>query len=109
MAKVNLTKSVKDRVEVYLLKHPHLRDDDGKLIANFWESDIRRLGFESEKISSMKFLELFANGDITHPESIRRVRADLQKNHHHLRGEKFGVRHSRKKEVSSQLGYTRSK
>ena len=34
---------IKDRVKALLVKHPHLRDSDNRLIATIWKQDLINL------------------------------------------------------------------
>jgi hypothetical protein len=74
---------VKDRVKALLEKHPHLRDSDNKLIATIWKYDLMGL---CENLSAMDFLKLYAEGELTNSESIRRVRQKIQEENPDLRG-----------------------
>ena len=68
-------KTAKKRVFYLLDKTPRLRDDDNKLIANYYYNEI---GAENlAKMSATEFLQRFADGKLTSTESIRRVRAKL--------------------------------
>lgn len=76
-------KQTKDKVRLLLEQSPHLRDDDNRLIANFYyhESQHNLL-----HISALDFLHDFAEGKLTNPESIRRCRQKLQEDCPELRG-----------------------
>jgi hypothetical protein len=81
-------KNTKEKVEYLLRKTPHLRDDDYKLIATFWWNEIGGKT-KCEMITGMDFLTMFSQGKLTHPESLRRVRAKLQEQNSELRGESY--------------------
>ena len=70
-------KDIKEMVGYLLLKYPHLRDDDFKLVATFYLFEMG--GREkADKITASEFLQQYADGKYTNFESIRRVRAKLQ-------------------------------
>lgn len=84
-------KTNKEKVELLLLTNASLKDDDNKLIATFWFQELR------DKINFMKgfdFLKHFADGNLTNPETIRRIRQKLQEKNPALRGEKYNNRKS---------------
>jgi hypothetical protein len=76
-------KQAKDKVKALLIKSPELRDNDNRLIANYYyhESDSNLL-----KITALDFLHQFAEGKFTNPETIRRCRQRLQEECPELRG-----------------------
>lgn len=89
-------KNVTERVLDMLEKHPHLRDNDGALIANLWyESYIavgEKIGMEFDeemKVGVAKFLRLVAKQKLPNYKTVIRYRAKLQKDRTDLRGEKY--------------------
>ena len=93
--------TTKDRVRYFLEKYPHLRDDDYKLMANFWHNEANAKGKTNN--TSHQFLMDFANGVFTHPETIRRNRANLQSKNEHLQGEVYKERLKQGKEVTENI------
>jgi len=93
-------KQTKDKVKLLLEKTPHLRDDDFRLIANFYY-------FESPhnllKISALDFLHDFAEGKHTSPESIRRCRQKLQEDYPELRGKLWEEKQQSGKEMRKEV------
>lgn len=83
-----------DRVQSLLEKHPRLRDDDNKLVANFWFNEVGE---------TKDFLKNYAAGNITPADSITRARRKLQELHPHLRGEKYNERHKEEKKVRKSI------
>lgn len=81
-----------------LISHEHLRDDDHKLIANIWNRELRG---EAHEKTAFEFLSLFANRELTNPESIRRIRQKLQETEPLLRGKNFEKRHKIATEFST--------
>jgi hypothetical protein len=80
---------VREKVEELLRSRPHLRDDDNKLIANIWYNEVADI-----HISALDFLGIFAEGGLTSPESITRMRRKIQESDPRYRGENYVARHS---------------
>lgn len=80
-------KRVKDKVAHFLQKTPQLRDNDRKLLANIWYTEL-----EDKNIPVREFLTNFGNGKYTNSESVRRMRAKLQSDNIELRGKRYGQR-----------------
>ena len=95
-------KKSKDRVREALINHPHLRDDDNRLLANIWYSELKEMKFNVLK-NTMEFLKILSEGKLSNAESVRRCRAKLQELEPGLRGEMYEERHKEKKEVQDDL------
>ena len=95
-------KKSKDRVEDALTKHPRLRDDDNKLLANIWYAELKEMNFNTLR-NTMEFLKILSQGKLSNAESVRRCRAKLQELHPQLRGNSYSDRHKEKKEVQEDL------
>ena len=94
--------TAKKRVEYLLRTTPRLKDDDNKLIANYYFNEI---GAEKvKKMSATEFLKLYADGKLTSSESIRRVRAKLQETTPELRGEKYNRRQQDGDDFTNNIG-----
>jgi hypothetical protein len=91
MARIKINGTT-ERVKTLLQSHPHLRDDDNRLIANILRQDIINAGYDPKLISGQGVLKLIAEGRLTNTESIRRSRADLQKVNEKLRGNKYKLK-----------------
>lgn len=87
-----------DKVKQLLRHRPHLRDDDYKLIANVWHSEIK-----GTQLDAFGFLQMFSEGKLANPESIRRIRQKLQEEFPELRGEKYKRRHQETEKVKGDL------
>ena len=85
----NGLKNNKIKVEFLLHKYPALRDNDSKLIANFW---FYQIGEILNEMKAPELLKMFADGDLVNPETIRRVRQKLQEQTPYLRGNKYNKR-----------------
>lgn len=99
MASLKEMTSIKPKVEKLLEEHPHLRDDDNKLISNIWFNEVENIA----DLSAMKFLKIFAEGNLTSPESIRRMRQKLQEENENYRGENYKARHKEKETVKNNI------
>lgn len=95
-------KKSKNRVEDAITRHPHLRDDDNKLLANIWYRELKEMNFNPLK-NTMEFLKILSQGKLSNAESVRRCRAKLQELHPHLRGKAYEERHKEKKIVKQDL------
>ncbi len=93
-------KQAKDKVKALLIKSPHLRDDDNKLIATYYyhESQSNLL-----KITALDFLHEFADGKFTNPETIRRCRQRLQEECPELRGKLWHEKQHAGNEVKKEV------
>tara|TARA_R110000868_G_scaffold74337_13_gene215058 strand:+ start:34825 stop:35127 length:303 start_codon:yes stop_codon:yes gene_type:complete len=98
MSSLREMKSTKPKIEELLKSRPHLRDDDNKLIANIWFNEV-----DDINITAKEFLTLFAEGGLTSPESIRRMRAKLQEESPEYRGENYAARHKEKDVVTEGI------
>ena len=91
--------SVIDEVEKFLIKHPPLRDDDERLMANIWNLHIGDI----EYINGKDILHMLASHELPSYESISRCRRKIQEIKPHLRGEKWAERHKRAKEIRKEI------
>lgn len=86
-----------------LTNKPLLRDSDDKLVANFWYKEIVNEGLDPKNMTGQEILQRFADGKLTKPESIMRVRRKLQEEFPELRGKLWAERHKEKDKVVKQL------
>ncbi|MCF8430263.1 MAG: hypothetical protein K9G64_09040 [Bacteroidia bacterium] len=78
---------IKPTVFKILKDNPETRDDDMLLIISVWElQDLK------ETDSYLQFKELFLNGKLAIPETIRRSRAKIQEENVSLRGKLYEKR-----------------
>lgn len=94
-------KEIKEMVKHLLIKHPHLRDDDFKLVATFllFEMGGRDV---TDKMTATEFLKAYSESKLTNFESIRRVRQKLQEENPDLRGSKWVSRKLKGKNFNQQ-------
>jgi len=94
---------VKDRVKALLVKHPHLRDSDNKLIATIWKYDLLKIGIDSKTEPIYMFLIYYSEKELTNAETIRRVRQKLQEENPDLRGTVNEARQKEGEEVRKEI------
>lgn len=93
--------SIKDKVKVLLIKFPHLKDNDNKLLAYFWFYQAGEGEIKSS--SAQDFLRKLSDGQLATSESIRRVRQKLQEEHPELRGLSYKARKREAVEVKQEI------
>lgn len=86
------------KVYAVLTDLPETRDNDRILLAYIWAKESRAGTVE-------EFLTELVEGDLTHFESIRRIRQKIQEQHVALRGEKYESRHGYEGAVCEQLSF----
>ena len=96
----------KEEIKRLLKKHPAYKNSDSRLMAHYWAEEITRKGMDIDKSTIRDFLKMFAQSQLTNPETIRRMRAKIQEESPEFRGE---VYNSRKGIIQdkwrSELGY----
>lgn len=100
--KINI-KLIKDKISVLLLQYPHLRDDDNKLSANIWYSEIKKLGHNPDSMTGKDLLGLLSNGKLTTSASILRCRRKIQEINPKLRGKNYLERKGNTKKIKQQV------
>jgi hypothetical protein len=96
----------KDKVKNLLIKYPHFRDSDNKLIAAYWFEELKGKGVNPDEISGMEFLHFFANSKLTNSETIHRCRRKAQEENTELRGKSYQTRQDKmQKQWRKDLGY----
>ena len=96
----NTLKNNKEKVQYLLKTFPKLRDNDSKLIANFWYFQTKD---NFENMSARDFLQMFAENELVNPETIRRLRQKLQELDPELRGENYKRRHESAKYIKNNI------
>ena len=100
----------KQRIEKLLIKTPHLKDSDNKLIATIWFREIEAKGLDPNKISAYDFLKFYSESAVSNAETIRRMRQKLQEEKPELRGKAYHFRMDKKqKQWRKDLGYENNK
>ena len=91
-----ITSEIKENV-IYLLRNfPETRDCDLKLVARYWEI--------YDGFNNYVYFEDIYYGNVTHFESIRRMRQKLQQDNEDLRGVRYKTRKNKlEKEVREQV------
>ena len=96
----------KDKVENLLVKYPHFRDSDNKLIAAYWFEELKGKGVNLDEMSGMEFLHFFASSKLTNSETIHRCRRKAQEENTELRGKSYQTRqYKMQKQWRKDLGY----
>ena len=96
----------KDEVENLLIKSPHLKDNDNKLICSYWYYEMKSKSLNPETMSCLDFMNLIAESKLTNAKTIRRYRAKLQEEKSELRGRTYLERQTKKQDiVKKELGY----
>jgi len=89
-------------VLTFLTKHPHLRDDDNKLLATIWANEFGGKD-KCKEFTAFSFLEMLSKGELLNSESIRRMRQKLQEENENLRGPNYAKRKSKEAKVKRDL------
>jgi hypothetical protein len=89
---MNVTKEL---VRQLLEQYPQTRDNDNLLMSLIWRRESNLFNFFSR----------FECGKLTSPETIRRCRQSLQKDHPELRGTMYELRQKHQAKVKKELGY----
>ena len=88
-------------VRIILEKHPSLRDDNPRLVANIWHEELKSIGIEiTPQIS--KVLTLIAT-ELTSADSITRASRSLQNAVPDLRGKDWKKRQAHAPKVKREL------
>jgi hypothetical protein len=91
----------KDLITSLLIRYPELRDSDSKLIANIWA---KKIGLDSfYKMSARDLLQMFVDGDLPQPETIRRTRQKVQEHNPFLRGASYSDRKERAGKITKGI------
>jgi len=99
----------KIEIEKLLIKSPHLKDSDNKLIATYWFRELEYLGLDPKTASAYDFLKLYSQSNVTNAETIRRMRAKLQEEKKDLRGKVYYKRKGIMQEKwREELGYEKN-
>ena len=100
--RISLQDGIKEKVTKLLTEYPHLRDDDNRLIANMWTSEMG--GTKHIKtISGFDAMHFIASSQLTSSESIRRTRQKIQEHNIHLRGKSYKNRKDNEDPIKDQL------
>jgi hypothetical protein len=87
-------------VKQLLERHPHLRDNDEKLCANYWYIEAN---LHFREMSAYDFIQMYAERQITLADSITRMRRKVQEETPELRGQLWEKRHKKEEEVKEYL------
>ena len=76
----------KEVIKKLLTKYPNLKDNDNKLIANYWNLELKDKNKDINVMTASELLSMYAQSQLTNAETIRRMRAKLQEEVPSLRG-----------------------
>jgi hypothetical protein len=94
---------VKDRVKALLIRYPHLRNSDNKLIATIWKFDLVSTKMHPDNMSGTDLLLYYADEKLTNAETIRRVRQKIQEENPELRGAVNDLRKEQAEDVRKNI------
>lgn len=100
MNAVNEMQNCRTLVKELLERHPHLRDNDEKLCANFWYIEA---GLYTKDMSAYDFIQMYSERRITLSDSITRMRRKIQEETPELRGQLWEKRHKKEEDVKGYL------
>ena len=86
-------------VQNALQKHPALRDDDNRLIANIWFKKLPNI----DQLSGRDILMIIAKGKLPSFASIVRCRRKIQEEDRSLRGELWNKRHQIANDIKKEI------
>ncbi len=92
---------IKDQVHKLIAVKPELRDNDLRLIAEYYFYHVGRE--EIKNLSAIDLLSMMAEGKLPHSESITRVRRKLQEEYPDLRGKTYKARKQEEEKVRQQI------
>lgn len=99
----------KETIQQLLIKYPNLKDNDNKLIANYWDLELKNKNKDVSEMSASDLLSMYANNHLTNAETIRRMRAKLQEDFPLLRGKAYKLRKGAIQEKwRKDLGYEKN-
>lgn len=101
---IRITKNIEKRIIELLVEYKHLRDSDDKLVATLWCGEIGGREGATE-MTSLLFLQKYANGELTTADTITRIRRKVQTEHPELRGEMWAKKKAHEIVIETQLGY----
>lgn len=101
---MNIEKFKDTQIAVYqlLVKHPHLRDSDSRLVASYHTYE---MGGKQVCLSTSAYDYMMAviEGKLTNAESITRARRKVQETHADLRGKNYAERKSAEAKVRENI------
>ena len=96
----------KEKIRELLEAVDSLKDSDNRLCTHMWFRELEQMGIDPFEMKATDFLKIYAMGDLTPAPSIKRLRAKLQEQHIHLRGDKYNMRKEKMQDKwRKDLGY----
>ena len=94
----------KEIIKQLMDKYPELKDNDYRLISNYWAFEIKKQNLDIEIYKP--FLKMYAKTILTNAETIRRMRAKVQEEEPQYRGKLYNKRQKLlSKKWQQELGY----
>ncbi len=103
MNTVSKIHTTKEKVIQLLTKYEVYKNDDLRLCAHFWNSELEAKGFNNEEMTALTFLQRYAKGKFTDAQSICRARRQAQEQNPPLRGTKWKERHIEELDVRKNI------
>ena len=94
-------KQARDQVQELLEKHPSLRDDNPRLVANIWHEELKFLGIEI--IPQITKVLTLISTELTSADSITRTSRLLQETVPELQGRDWKKRQAHTKKVKTEI------
>jgi len=88
-------------VKKFLSTYIGHRDDDRKLCAAVWITQLTELGINKDH--AVQIMKYYADGKLSSAESIRRSRQKLQEQYEGLRGSKYKQRQEHAKDIQKKI------
>lgn len=88
-----------DKIKFFLGCHPHLRDDDQKLVCSIWY----KLTPEIKSMDAVQFLKLLSDGKLPKADTITRISRQIQEHNPQLRGAKWEERQQKQNSVVKDI------
>lgn len=99
-------KNIRDKVKALLIEIPATQDSDNYLVSVYWLNEMQKRGDQFKMLSAMDFLLLYKYGELTQPNTLTRLRRQIQESCPELRGKNYTARQTHKQtKAKSDLGY----
>jgi len=93
-----------DRIENILERYQEARDNDSYLCGLYWYEEMTfDLGVDPSKTDATRFFRLLADGKLSQPDNITRLRRKVQEKRVDLRGANYGKRKKEQEQVQKNI------
>jgi len=90
-----------NKVEMFLTKHPSLRDDNPRLVVNIWHQELKDHGINIT--ADIKKVLTLITRNLTSSETITRTSRLLQETNENLRGKNWDKRQAHTKNIKKEI------